>query len=295
MWHGVSKYRWRAHEKAAYNKKSADKKRQEAAEDAHQNKVIIALERIGQEINRAADKAKPKHKREWPWKLAEVLGLWLAALVGLCAIIIGNNDASQQRVVMQGQLDAMKADQRPWVSLASVDGIAISEPLTFSADRSAKMRLVYRLRNGGKSPALHVRFNAKIVMLPHIDSYTTEIATAQADFCDPMRSVANEFDDDVIFPGDQPSRDYPLSLSAGDVEIALKRKETGFFAHKGYVSLSVIACIDYQRPAGRSDHIQTRYAYMLGVPMEGGVIMGDIVPTGIRPDVRLVGFSQSAE
>jgi len=74
MWHGVSKYRWRAHEKAAYNKKSADKKRQEAAEDAHQNKVIIALERIGQEINRAADKAKPKHKREWPWKLGFVEG-----------------------------------------------------------------------------------------------------------------------------------------------------------------------------------------------------------------------------
>jgi hypothetical protein len=41
--------------------------------------------------------------------------------------------------------------------------------------------------------------------------------------------------------------------------------------------------------------LETRYAFMLGIPMNGGLIMGDIKPEGIQRDVRLVVFTQSTK
>ena len=43
-----------------------------------------------------------------PWEVLGVMGLWIAAAVGIAAIYIGTHDASEQRGVMQGQLAEMR-------------------------------------------------------------------------------------------------------------------------------------------------------------------------------------------
>ena len=50
-----------------------------------------------------------EHKSENKWKIAEVSGLWAAAIVGLIAIFFGNLDAHHQRQVMLDQLNEAKA------------------------------------------------------------------------------------------------------------------------------------------------------------------------------------------
>ncbi len=90
---------------------------------------------------------------------------WLTGVlsaVGIASAIF----SALQWIAISGQLDAMEADQRPWVSVFPKDGFSIIEPLTFDAKTGAGMRFSYKLRNTGKSPALHVRIRAKIVILP---------------------------------------------------------------------------------------------------------------------------------
>jgi hypothetical protein len=200
----------------------------------------------------------------------------------------------RQLSVMQGQLAAMEADERPWVSANPNGGIVITKPLTFDAASGASLEIRYKLRNTGKSPALHVRFRSKIVILPMATFRTTEMAESQDTFCNPMRTVSSEFYDAIIFPGDDLGANWPVSASPNDIESGLKRRESGAFAHKGFISPSLIACIDYQLASDPAKHFQTRYGFILGVPLDGGV-MGDIKPEGTRTDVRLVYFSQSAD
>ncbi len=71
--------------------------------------------------------------------------------------------------------------------------------------------------------------------------------------------------------------------------------EAGDFAHPGFIRPSLIVCFDYQLASDHTKHFQTRYAFMLGVPLPSGAVMADIKPEGVRPDVRLVYFSQSAD
>ena len=56
-----------------------------------------------------------------------------------------------QLAVMQGQLDEMKADQRPWIS----NDIEAASDLTFD-DSGGILRFRYTLRNIGRSPAFNV-------------------------------------------------------------------------------------------------------------------------------------------
>ncbi len=206
------------------------------------------------------------------------------------------NTANDQFNIMRGQLNAMEAEQRPWVSVPPKDGFSIVEPLTFGAKTGAAMRLYYKLRNTGKSPGLHVRVQAKIVSPPKETWMAIEIANIQSSICEPMRHIEEQFSDAIIFPGDEIDGNFPVSVSTTEIESWLKKSESGNFAHPGFISPFLIVCFDYQFASDHTRHFQTRYAFMLGVPMQpGGFIMGDIKPEGARPDVQLIYFSQSAD
>ena len=81
-------------------------------------------------------------------------GLLTALATGAIAVLtlsLAHDSARQAKIsnrqleAMQGQLDAMKSDQRPWIGLLGID------PLQ---DANAVM---VKIVNGGKSPALNVR------------------------------------------------------------------------------------------------------------------------------------------
>jgi hypothetical protein len=147
MLHGEAEYRRRAREKAAQDKQEADRERDKAAEYAHKQKIVVALNSLNEKIDGYQNQPHPKPKREWPWKLAETLGLWLAAAVGAIAVLVGNHDATDQRTVMQGQLDSMENAQRPWISFsADLVPIKSGEPL----------KLTIQWKNVGHTPAFQM-------------------------------------------------------------------------------------------------------------------------------------------
>lgn len=184
---------------------------------------------------------------------------------------------------------SLTISERPWVSLADIE---ITSPLTFD-NRGGLIEIRYVLKNTGKSPAIASRWRAKLVVLPMKKLRNEEISDVQSAMCDPLRELQNSFLDVSIFPGDLDKSAEGLGLYPGEIETGLQERELGPFKHKGYISATLIACIDYQSSFGPT-HYQTRYAFDLGVPIATGAYMADFKPSGRHPDLRLIYFSQSA-
>jgi len=100
-----------------------ERERHEAADNAYRNKVISALQAIAEQNKAAEDQAKRADRfhraverltlrlegRKYWVEIAETAGLWVAAAVGVIAVIVATRDASEQRNVMQGQLEEMRS------------------------------------------------------------------------------------------------------------------------------------------------------------------------------------------
>lgn len=181
--------------------------------------------------------------------------------------------------------------ERPWVS---AENISITSPLRFEPTKGGLMSIGYILRNTGRSPALHVMWQSRLIVLSHTKLMTEEISERQADLCNPLRKMASSLLDTTVFPGDTIPGEWPLSVNPAEIAAAMKSRETTPFKHSGYISVFIITCIDYQISI-LPQHHQTRYAFMIGIPMPSGPIMGDIKPEGTTPDLRLIYFSQSAD
>jgi hypothetical protein len=111
-------------DKSEYQKKlqDAENKRQKTVEDAFRQEVIAALQRIAEQNKAADDQARRADRfhrlveklalrlegRKYRIEIAETLGLWAAAAVGVIAIVVATHDSSEQRDVMQGQLTEMR-------------------------------------------------------------------------------------------------------------------------------------------------------------------------------------------
>jgi hypothetical protein len=96
------------------------------------------------------------------WRVMEVLGLWLAAGVGVAAIVYSRLDSAEQvgamrdqLKAMSGQLDEMQQEGRAWVGPV---GVAL-----LSKDRNEPLKVTLSYRNFGRQPATFVR-NQNMVM-----------------------------------------------------------------------------------------------------------------------------------
>jgi hypothetical protein len=121
-------------DKPEYRKKQedAERKRRESAEHSDRQQIISALERTAEQnqaTENQAHRADTFHRRvekltlrlegrKFWLELAETVGLWVAAAVGVIAIIVSSHDSDRQRAVMeaqqtamQGQLDEMRATE----------------------------------------------------------------------------------------------------------------------------------------------------------------------------------------
>ena len=87
--------------------------------------------------------------------------MWIAAGVGLLAVIVANHDSSEQWVVMNGQLDIMKEAGRAWVGPT---GAYLTDKS--SADQPLKVTLNYG--NWGRAPAIDVAYYSSAAF-PTID------------------------------------------------------------------------------------------------------------------------------
>src|SRR5260221_5386499 len=124
-------YRRRIRDKAAQKKDDTEAEERKTSDKGHIENLAAAIHRVEHELCRSNDESAPEKKRIRRWEKGGVIGLWAAAGVGVAAIWFGTHDASQQRGVMQGQLDEMQAEQRPWV-YAENNSIKIAAPLIFN-------------------------------------------------------------------------------------------------------------------------------------------------------------------
>ena len=97
------------------------------------------------------------------WRAMEVLGLWVAAAVGVAAINSSNQDLREQASLMRdqlhamrdqlqtmsGQLNEMQEEGRPWVG-------PVAASLEHKDDVEEPLRILLAYRNFGRQPATHV-------------------------------------------------------------------------------------------------------------------------------------------
>jgi hypothetical protein len=179
----------------------------------------------------------------------------------------------------------LEVSSRPWVS-ASVD---MEEPIKFT-DAGASTTVSFSLRNVGHTPALETQYRADIVTLPEKTWQSVELRDAAKHECVPMlqRFIGSPHIFPAFFPGDSFKADWPASISRAGILNALKATEKGVLAHKGFVRLYLVACVDYQLSFG-VEHHQTVYGFQLGTPVgDSGMWMSDVKPEGVHPEMKLI-------
>lgn len=59
--------------------------------------------------------AERQRQRQELWDRAGTIGLWVAAAVGVWAIVASSADSARQQKVLTEQISEMRAEQRAWV------------------------------------------------------------------------------------------------------------------------------------------------------------------------------------
>src|SRR6266436_40516 len=111
-------YRRRIRKKAEKDQQKAETERQKATDNTKQYEIIRSIYTIFHEYQRHYDEDRSRKQGDRFWEIAGVAALLLAAAVGVAAILVGTNDASEQRGAMQRQLTEMRIERRPWMTPA---------------------------------------------------------------------------------------------------------------------------------------------------------------------------------
>jgi hypothetical protein len=210
------------------------------------------------------------------------LGLWFAGFVGIAAILVGTHDSSEQRGVMQGQLNTMQsavgqsgetiatmkaqADimrgqlnemeiaRRPWVTA----DIKIVGQLTMRDGGSVEIQTIIILRNPGQTPATETSIDG-VGFLPIAPFTTAENALAcqQADL--PIQKGTSIGPN--VFPGDRKVLDYTFSITKERIEAYWTQSP----AMKPTLFPFIVICVAYLEHAHGKIH-HTSFAFqILGV------------------------------
>ena len=203
----------------------------------------------------------------------------------------------RQLSVMQGQLDVMEADQRPWVSLAAIPTIA--SPLRYLvAGNWVTVDLLISLKNTGKTPARRVAIPLKMIGL---HTGAGDLLAAQERVCLrfpkplPQNAKYTEF---TIFPGDILQRTQSVDLGKSDLD---DLHQVGGHA----VVSAIVGCIDYQFVTSE-DHHQTGMIFdflrktptpqaNFGIDLDASPYQPDICKSAIRFSERVRSIEQSAQ
>ena len=217
-------------------------------------------DRYGTAPEDAYKEASSKNRRERRLRMLEVIGLWLAAGVGLLAVIVASLDARGQRGVMQGQLNEMQAEQRPWLRVDVTPGdFVVLDPPGTVAYPTIVFNPHFIITNVGKSPAFNalLSFTGCSDVVSRDDPYR-----AQAEICELIarQPSAERHDGRIMFPGDH----FNEELGPAKQEIAfmgpnfakgLIKKDQEWPMH-----FKVIGCVDYLFGAPHEHH-QTGFIY----------------------------------
>lgn len=192
-------------------------------------------------------------EREWDkkWRRLEVVGIWVAAGVGVAAIIWSVVSSS-------GQLSEMRAEQRPWVSAQKISG---NGPMDFNSG-GITVPLTFEFLNSGHGPAFYV----EVALLPQLFSRNMFDPVVQQKNC--RRQIRFGVS---LFPNQATSLSYTATVTAKDIE-----RENALWPPKAKPPLTIfmLACIRYTDAVTGMEHY-TPYILRVG-PMAQYGLPGNI-------------------
>jgi hypothetical protein len=177
-----------------------------------------------------------------------------------------------QLTTMQGQLDEMRIEQRPWLSAE----ITISDPIIYDGF-GIRVPFTFKVKNPGKEPAFHA--DARAMIYSHgMIRQTGSLEEMHTQFCEMAGSATRLGNtggiDYVLFPNDVAAMlDTPIFKYA-DVESL--REPNGALS----LLLTGVACIDYY------DSTKQRHwtAYQFWISSKNGPVPDFSKTSTIAPD-----------
>jgi hypothetical protein len=212
-------------------------------------------------------------KKECRWTKDPPM-FWVT-LAGVIAVIAYTSVAAWQACltrgqlrVMQGQLDAMETDKRPWLR----SDLFLVNPIIFSdwnGNKGISVRTKINLKNYGQAPAINVRVFPEIATHPG-NTKRQELDGPQQVACQRARTRANEnpVGGVAIFPGET----YPDEQVTGI---------SGIYRTDDPILFSVFGCVDYSY--GSERHGQTGFRMLLGREVKGRILGLPFIEGEIRP------------
>lgn len=211
----------------------------------------------------------------WKWieghdgLLAAIATIVLASLTFSLAHI-----SSGQLQAMRDQLDEMKNEQRPWVSIRP-DG---HSGITWD-EQGMRISVEFNLMNVGKSPATNVFFEAKLALPPKVGRI--DIVKQMADYADEIRKrrETGPLAGDILFPGQPHQTQMGMLLTRDEITHLI-----GSDDHVSFVP-RIIACADYTFVAGDEKRSCTSAYIIISKPEKPGMAFGITANDGkLEPD-----------
>jgi hypothetical protein len=126
----------------------------QTAQNAYYDTIVRSIYTIYNEYQRHNNEERSRKQGDRFWEILGVYALLFAAAVGVAAILVGTNDAAEQRGVMRRQLDAMEAEERPWIAAPKIEWQVIDSP--------PKINFSFTFRNVGKTPTTGLYIGATV-------------------------------------------------------------------------------------------------------------------------------------
>lgn len=174
-------------------------------------------------------------KRHW----LDYVAAWVAACAAIGSLL-GAGASWYQFKASRDQLQSMKFDQRPWISLE----MQPEGPLVRDENNGLAYTFAYSLNNVGRSPAFNVMFTA--LMMPLADRKETGPASGGFSYPEPVaarrRTVAQTCQEN----------DVARAQGMGEVLFPNAAQNRRWKAHspgpaRGWVpGFAVVACVEYQ-------------------------------------------------
>jgi hypothetical protein len=241
-------------------KKNEEAKRANDAAQRHQDSANINRTILRLLIHlKAKTKQKNRHQYERRFRsTANTVRKWLTVvIVGIAAAFACGQwvAMNRQQGTMQGQLDQMVAQQRPWIS-AKVEVVRPVEFYEWHGQKGIDVTLHFSLKNYGPSPATNINIQGHI--WPHPGNAHADILDSdQNALCALAQKTAVEstIKGLTIFPKDPKENETDVGIGKPS---AFSGSETVLFSVQG--------CIDYTY--GGSYHGKTGFRMLLGAAQD---------------------------
>jgi hypothetical protein len=160
--------------------------------------------------------------------------------------------------IMRGQLDEMRAGQRPWVSLNT----ALKSGLVWNKDGLPMFNISYKIRNVGKTPALSVHWWFGLEPLGSAFDGGANMQKRQCGQRD--MSLNTPTSKPFLLPNDELTDEQYIGMTADDVASAT--------IHNGSasaISIYLVGCVSYFISGEKEIH-GTGFDYMVGILTSDG-------------------------